>query len=212
MKETTLMRVRIVVADQSEARFYDTEGLHGPLQPAGQLSDPKARLHDRDLESDRPGRVFDHAPLAAGRRGAVGHHGTEGERSPRKHEAVNFARQIADQLHDGSLVAHVEIRQGLVHQQKTRAADERLGEEQPLLLASRDTAQRVIRVSGGADGLDRCLGRGRGLRPAAKADAPKPRVRRTPAGRMLASSVAKTVEKPAATAKSPGKQTPPRRK
>src|SRR5207302_4633938 len=31
MKETTLMRVRIVVADQSEARFYDTEGLHGPL-------------------------------------------------------------------------------------------------------------------------------------------------------------------------------------
>ena len=92
------MRVRIVVADQSEARFYDTEGLHGPLQPAGQLSDPKARLHDRDLESDRPGRVFDHAPLAAGRRGAVGHHGTEGERSPRKHEAVNFARQIADQL------------------------------------------------------------------------------------------------------------------
>src|SRR5207302_2106517 len=98
MKETTLMRVRIVVADQSEARFYDTEGLHGPLQPAGQLSDPKARLHDRDLESDRPGRVFDHAPLAAGRRGAVGHHGTEGERSPRKHEAVNLARQIADQL------------------------------------------------------------------------------------------------------------------
>ena len=85
-------------------------------------------------------------------------------------------RQIADQLHDGSLVADVEIRQGLVHQQKTRTADERLGEEQPLLLASRDTAQRVIRVSGGADGLDRCRGRGRGLRPASKADAPAPSV------------------------------------
>jgi len=52
----------------------------------------------------------------------------------------------------------------------------------------------------------------RPARRAAKADAPKPRVRRTPAGRMLASSVAKTVEKPAATAKSPGKRTPPRRK
>jgi protein required for attachment to host cells len=92
------MRVRIVVADQSEARFYDTERLHGALQPAGQFSDPKARLPDRDLESDRPGRVFDHAPPSAGRRGVVGHHGTDGERSPRKHEAEKFARQIADQL------------------------------------------------------------------------------------------------------------------
>lgn len=91
------MRVRIVVADQSEARFYDMEGLDAPLKPAGSLSDPKAHLHDRDFKSDRPGRVFDHASTG-GRRGAVGHHATGGERSPRKHEAELFARQIAEEL------------------------------------------------------------------------------------------------------------------
>ena len=92
------MRVRIVVADQGEARFYDIARPDAGLQPAGRLTDPKAHLHDRDFKSDRPGRVFDHAPAATGRRGAVAHHGTGGERRPRKHEAELFARQIAEQL------------------------------------------------------------------------------------------------------------------
>ncbi len=92
------MRVRIVVADQGEARFYDLVGREAALRPAGHITDPNARLHDRDFKSDRPGRVFDHAPAATGRRGAVAHHGTGGERRPRKHEAQLFARQIAAQL------------------------------------------------------------------------------------------------------------------
>lgn len=92
------MRTRIVIADQGEARFYDTGGFAAPLQLAGRLTDPKAHLHDRDFKSDRPGRVFDHAPAATGRRGAVAHHGTGGERRPRKHEAALFARQIAGEL------------------------------------------------------------------------------------------------------------------
>jgi protein required for attachment to host cells len=92
------MRVRIVVADQSEARFYDTESLDTRIELAGKLTDPKAHLHDRDLVSDRPGRVFDHAKLDSGRRGAVAHHATGGERSPRKHEAIVFARRVATEL------------------------------------------------------------------------------------------------------------------
>lgn len=92
------MHMRIVVADQSEARFYDTEGAAAPLRLTGHLTDPKGRLHDRDFKSDRPGRVFDHAAPATGRRGAVGHHGTGGERHPHKHEAVLFAHRIADEL------------------------------------------------------------------------------------------------------------------
>jgi protein required for attachment to host cells len=92
------MSLRIVLADQSEARFYDFERSDAPLRLAGRLTDHNARLHDRDLKSDRPGRVFDHAPTGMRRRGAVGHHATGGERTPRKHEAQLFARHIGREL------------------------------------------------------------------------------------------------------------------
>ena len=92
------MPIRIVVADQSEARFYDLEHFDAPLRLVGKLTDPKAHLHDRDLKSDRPGRVFDRAAAEGQRRGAVAHHGTGGERSPRKHEAQLFAKRIAEEL------------------------------------------------------------------------------------------------------------------
>jgi protein required for attachment to host cells len=95
------MRVRIVVADQSEARFYDAEQRDAGLRPVGALTDPLAHLHDRDFKSDRPGRVYDHAPDRAGRRGATAHHGTGGERRPRRHEAELFARRIAAEIQTG---------------------------------------------------------------------------------------------------------------
>jgi protein required for attachment to host cells len=92
------VQIRIVVADQSEARFYELSGVDRPLELVGRMNDPKAHLHDRDFKSDRPGRVFDSAPPASGRRGARSHHSTGSERSPRRHEAELFARQIAEQL------------------------------------------------------------------------------------------------------------------
>lgn len=91
------MRVRIVVADQAEARYYDSTGVDAPLEPVGGATDPAAHLHDRDFKSDRPGRVFDHAPTGQ-RRGATAHHSTGGENTPRKHEAEQFARRIMDEL------------------------------------------------------------------------------------------------------------------
>lgn len=92
------MRVRIVVADQSQADFYELEERGVPPLFVRRLEDADARLHDRDLRSDRPGRVFDHAAAAGGRRGAVAHHATGGERSPRKVEARRFAQRIAEEL------------------------------------------------------------------------------------------------------------------
>lgn len=92
------MRIRIVVADQSEARFYDTERPRGRLQLVGRLTDPTAHLHDRDLKSDRPGRVFTSARAGGGRRGAAAHHATGGERRPRRIQAQRFARRIATEL------------------------------------------------------------------------------------------------------------------
>lgn len=83
---------RVVVASQNEAWLYDV-GPGAIVRAVGRMVDAKARLHDRDFSSDRPGRVFDRAP-PAGRRGAGAHHATNGERSPHRHEALLFARRI----------------------------------------------------------------------------------------------------------------------
>ena len=91
------MNVRVVVADRAQARIYAAPPVRGPVSLVEQLEDPQAHWHDRDFKSDRPGRVFDHAP-GGGRRGAVAHHGTQGERSPSKHEAEVFAHRIAAAL------------------------------------------------------------------------------------------------------------------
>jgi protein required for attachment to host cells len=90
---------RVVVASQGEASLFDV-GPAAVVTSAGRLQDAKARLHDRDFSSDRPGRVFDRAP-PAGRRGAGAHHATNGERSPHRHQAVRFARRIASVLDQG---------------------------------------------------------------------------------------------------------------
>lgn len=92
------MRVRIVVADQSEACFYDAETVHGPVHPAGRIVDPQGHLRERDLVTDRPGRMSDRVSPVTGRRGAASHHGTDGDRSARKHEALSFARRVIAEL------------------------------------------------------------------------------------------------------------------
>lgn len=83
----------MVVADQAEARIYLLRG--ATMRVAARLENEAAHLHDRDLKSDRPGRVFDRAPAPRGRRGAVGHHATGGERRPRRQAELAFARSIA---------------------------------------------------------------------------------------------------------------------
>jgi len=94
------MRVRILVADQAEADFYDAASTEELPTFVARIGDPIAHLHDRDIDSDRPGRVFDHASAPSHRRGATAHHGTGGERSSRKHEAVVFARRVAKLLEE----------------------------------------------------------------------------------------------------------------
>jgi protein required for attachment to host cells len=92
------VRVRIVVADRSEARFYDMTRSDGPLRPSGRMANAAAHLHERDLVSDRPGRVFDRAARAHTRREASAHHATGGERTARRQEALGFARRVARRL------------------------------------------------------------------------------------------------------------------
>jgi protein required for attachment to host cells len=87
-----------VVADESEARFYDIAGPRARLALCGRVVNPAAHLRDRDLKSDRPGRVFDRAPTIGRRRGAVAHHSTGGERRPRIQQMQRFARRIAREI------------------------------------------------------------------------------------------------------------------
>jgi protein required for attachment to host cells len=89
---------RIVVADQAEARFYDTAGFSHPLKFAGMLTNPIAHLRDQDLTSDRPGRIFNSSSATGRRRGATTRHGAGGERTPRRHATQLFAHRIADEL------------------------------------------------------------------------------------------------------------------
>lgn len=98
--------VCVVVADQSEARVYLLRG--AAMRLSASLDHPAARKHDRDLKSDRPGRVYDRAPPARGRRGAMAHHATGGERTPRRQSATVFARQIAAAVAENTRTARVD--------------------------------------------------------------------------------------------------------
>jgi protein required for attachment to host cells len=87
-----MKRIRIVVADQAEAIFYDTGSLAARPSEAGRLADPAARLHDRDFGSDRPGRTYESVGGAR--------HAIERENDPRQREAIRFAREIARALEE----------------------------------------------------------------------------------------------------------------
>ena len=85
-----MSRIRIVVADQAEAIFYDLSSLKARPTEVARISDPAAHLHDRDFSSDRPGRSYE---SVGGARHAIAR-----ENEPRRREAVKFAKEIAGRL------------------------------------------------------------------------------------------------------------------
>ena len=87
-----MSRIRIVVADQAEAIFYDAPSLAARPTEVGRISDPVAHQHDRELASDRPGRSYESVGGAR--------HAIERENDPRWQEAVRFARRISCRLDD----------------------------------------------------------------------------------------------------------------
>lgn len=89
------MRVRLIVADQSEARFYDLDGMDAQLLPAGRLVDPEAAARDQDAGPMHGGH--DRA-VEARSRVAVAARSASAEPRPRKDAAMRFARQVAAEL------------------------------------------------------------------------------------------------------------------
>jgi protein required for attachment to host cells len=84
------MQVRVVVADDSVASFFDVADAKAPLIPAGKLENAASRLHDRDLESDRPGRGH----LSSTGRGSA----LDDEHSAKRTEQERFARRVAAEV------------------------------------------------------------------------------------------------------------------
>jgi protein required for attachment to host cells len=79
----------VVVADQSQARFFDSIGERPNLKSAGMLSDPAARKTEKDLVSSAPGSAVT---------GGHGHYSLPPKHSHKDHEVDLFARQIAEKL------------------------------------------------------------------------------------------------------------------
>lgn len=87
-----MRRIRIVVADQSQARFFDAVAHGLALRRAGTLSDPDGRKREQDLVSDRPGSA-----VTSGH----GHYALAPHASHKEHARGLFAAQVADRLAAG---------------------------------------------------------------------------------------------------------------
>lgn len=85
------MNVRIVVADEREAQFFDAVTLTS-LTGRGTLVNEAGRMKDGELESDRPGS------RSAGPSGAGHRHGVTGEKSTVQHELTLFAKEVAKRI------------------------------------------------------------------------------------------------------------------
>jgi len=85
MKETW-----IVVADSARARFFSTDSPRGALRDVACLVHTESREHERDLASDKAGRM-------AGGHGE-GAHGVGDEHHFREIEHHRFARKVAEFL------------------------------------------------------------------------------------------------------------------
>jgi protein required for attachment to host cells len=96
------MNVRIVVADEREANFFDAVTPKAPLTARGSLINESGGKKDSELETDRPGRRYggsngvSHAGQAQGH-----HHGVNGERSTEQHDLTIFAKEVARRIDAG---------------------------------------------------------------------------------------------------------------
>ena len=83
----------VVVADNERARFLTKKPGEKILIEIDDLVHPEARIHERDLSSDKPGRSYDS--------GGSGRHSMEQKTDIKKHDALTFAGCIADRLEQG---------------------------------------------------------------------------------------------------------------
>ncbi len=92
------MRVRLIVADPGEARFYDLDGMNSRLEAAGQLIDTESPPQEQAPSPEDPQHFNRAVVTEAGRRVSSAARVAGAEPRPRKDAAMRFARQIAAAL------------------------------------------------------------------------------------------------------------------
>jgi protein required for attachment to host cells len=94
------MKLRIVVADERQANFFDASGVNAPLAACGAVQNEAGGMKDTELETDRPGRRFGGASGVRHGSGPIQahHHGVDGERSTQRHELTLFAKEVAQRI------------------------------------------------------------------------------------------------------------------
>ncbi len=81
----------ILIADSTRARVFTADTPSSPLEEIEDFSHAVGRLHDREMTSDLPGKI---------KSVGGGGHAFEQPTDPKKHEADNFARNVAQFLED----------------------------------------------------------------------------------------------------------------
>jgi len=97
------MNVRIVVADERQANFFDAVTPKAPLTARGSLINESGGKKDIELETDRPGRRYGGTNGVSHGSGQVQghHHGVNGERSTEQHDLTIFAKEVARRIDAG---------------------------------------------------------------------------------------------------------------
>ncbi len=90
-------KTHIIVANASEARYYETTHVGQNMKLIKTLSHPESREKGVDLTSDRPGRYHS--------RTADGHGAYENRTPPKEVEAEHFAHEIAHMINE-AVAAH----------------------------------------------------------------------------------------------------------
>jgi len=80
----------LVVADTSKARFFTMESGKGPIEEIKTMEHAEARLHERDMTSDLPGK--------SNSNGGTGGHSYQNKVSAKDQENINFAKKVASEL------------------------------------------------------------------------------------------------------------------
>lgn len=80
----------VLVADSSRARFFGAEKPRLPLEEFDDMECFEARMHEKDLITDAPGRGFDSS--------GYGQRTKTPEKTHKEHETIGFAKAVAKKI------------------------------------------------------------------------------------------------------------------